>query len=333
MSSLSSTSPLSSRVIRRVASVELHLVDSNTIENESEQEDNSHLTHFSSSYSLVSYWENRYSRCLDQLFDWYVSYEDLKHLGIWERLAIKHEEFIVHSGVGNSEFPLSLHSAGYNKQLALDISSILISHLQHKYQTLEPNLIFRCVDCTSLVDQGIQAESIDWIIDKGTLDALTCTDKDRVKLLIDQYWLSLRPNGKLLLITHGNEELRLPLLRSTQRPWEVKVFRSSYSLSALLIRRLREISASEGIPIKRLSASHLQAAYREARLKKIIANKISAKTIEKQFREEENQVSGETEKEQEEDEENQEARTDRLVRQLVDSSFVHIFLARKLVPG
>ena len=129
------------------------------------------------------------------------------------RLAELRAAPILVVGCGNSTLSEDLFKEGFTDILSNDYSSVIIDRLVHEVYPQHPVLKFQQMDvrCMALPDASRQ-----FIIDKGTLDAVMCVSDDRdaaVRAMLTECHRILVPGGRYLYISHGSPAARLPFLR------------------------------------------------------------------------------------------------------------------------
>lgn len=75
-------------------------------------------------YGDPLYWDDRYLRCKDSMFDWLEDYQALKKL-LHTYLTSKDHKILI-LGCGNANFSEDLYDAGYENIWNIDISTICI---------------------------------------------------------------------------------------------------------------------------------------------------------------------------------------------------------------
>ena len=92
-------------------------------------------------YGEAEYWEKRYAKAGGQAsFDWLESYATLKdYLG---QFMPSQEVKILVLGCGNAEFSEDLYDAGYENQVNIDISEVVIKQMAERNEEKRPNLKF-----------------------------------------------------------------------------------------------------------------------------------------------------------------------------------------------
>ena len=95
----------------------------------------------SPSYGEASYWEERYEKAgMEASFDWLESYATLKdHLAIFMPST---DVKVLILGCGNAHFGEDLYDAGYENQVNIDISEVVIKQMAERNGEKRPNLKF-----------------------------------------------------------------------------------------------------------------------------------------------------------------------------------------------
>ncbi|EFJ42696.1 hypothetical protein VOLCADRAFT_97117 [Volvox carteri f. nagariensis] len=156
-------------------------------------------------YSASAYWDTRYMGPAKN-FDWFFNYPALKAL-LREYLPTGR---VLHVGCGNSNIQEGMAADGFTVT-NVDISPVVIEQMKHKHADIQ-TLDYMVADCRDMPQ--LENGSFQSCIDKGTLDAVLCSQSgqvDAVKYLheIDRL---LQPSGKFLLISLGAPAARLSLL-------------------------------------------------------------------------------------------------------------------------
>lgn len=144
-------------------------------------------------YAKQSYWDRRYAA--EEQYDWFPSrYESILQqlvAQIMEKEASSSAPTgassshshnasptnpsslrIVHLGCGNSNLAIDMATRfGFTNQLNIDYSPVVIANMSQRFPSLE----WKAMDVRSMSD--IPDNSVDVVIDKGTMDALQA-DKD-----------------------------------------------------------------------------------------------------------------------------------------------------------
>ncbi|KAH8674001.1 hypothetical protein BX600DRAFT_433598 [Xylariales sp. PMI_506] len=124
--------------------------------------------------SHPDFWNERYANAEgDQpTHEWFRSYKDLeafleKHL--FHSRTPETRPRILHMGSGDSTIPQDLAAKGYNNQLCIDFSEVVVSLMSKRHEG-EPGIEWKQMDLRQM--DGIESKSIDVAFDKSTLDAM-----------------------------------------------------------------------------------------------------------------------------------------------------------------
>jgi len=209
-------------------------------------------------YEMAAYWDERYQKT-NGVFDWYTDFITLKPL--FEHYCGRNSR-ILNLGCGNSELSESLALGGYTDVSSIDISGKCIDMMvkrcrESKHAEKLKNLKWMQMDASKMTYKD---NAFDFIIEKGTLDALVCNTDTRSTLtkIIAEAHRVLKVGGTLVVITYGNPDARMPFFKDPRCPWRIKVRRVPYSPSALLIRTLRAML--NGKPLRCVTPEMFAAA-------------------------------------------------------------------------
>ena len=76
-------------------------------------------------------------------------------------------------GCGNSKLSESLYDVGYKDITNIDFSPICIEQMQNKYKATYPEMHFLEMDAC---DMTFENSYFDFIIDKGLIDSILCSE-------------------------------------------------------------------------------------------------------------------------------------------------------------
>ena len=164
-------------------------------------------------YGSANYWENRY--CLaspTEYFDWL---EDHRSLLTLLPHSLNHDlsSAILNIGCGNGAIQEHLYELGYTNIINNDISPTLILNMnamnaQKGYHKME----YQVMDVTDM--SAYPAHHFDLVMDKSTLDALTCSDDPylNVAKMLQEVYRVLKPNGVYFIVSYSSPEQRMPHL-------------------------------------------------------------------------------------------------------------------------
>merc|ERR1711976_894372 len=123
---------------------------------------------------------------------------------------------ILMTGIGLSTFGEDMFEDGYHNIIAVDYSEECIKrwHQYHNEKVHNNNsggVVYQVMDITDM-SNDIDDSSIDYIIDKATLDTIYNQGLDKVKIVLNEYARIVKPNGNLILISYGDLEMRQKVL-------------------------------------------------------------------------------------------------------------------------
>jgi ubiquinone/menaquinone biosynthesis C-methylase UbiE len=100
------------------------------------------------SYGSPTYWDTRYAAEPSISFDWYLTYSELApFLSPYVKADSTFEVLV--AGCGNSTLSGALYDAGTRNISNVDISSVVISQLRHRYAAMA-EMDFSVADATSM---------------------------------------------------------------------------------------------------------------------------------------------------------------------------------------
>lgn len=184
-------------------------------------------------YATVSYWNERYTIDTEP-FEWYITPNRL--LGqIKEKIESLNPPFSAFSpmistlivGVGNSTMATDIYQSGFAHIVtAIDWSSCAIE-TQLRRLHAEGGDVAKAVkyiksEAKSLSD--IASNSVDLIIDKGTLDCIFCGDDHQtaVQAALTEWCRVLRPDGLMCIVSHSETSGRLGILAPFESLYDVE---------------------------------------------------------------------------------------------------------------
>ena len=156
-------------------------------------------------YAKREYWDERYNS--EEHFEWLQSFSTLKstylpHLSttLLSLNKSKSEIKILHIGCGNSTLSVSLYEEGFENITNVDYSEVVIHNMREKYEKTHPNMTWITMDCRQM---QFDDNEFDVVIDKATLDAISCGGVESVQQVAAQVHRVLRPAHPFLLITYS----------------------------------------------------------------------------------------------------------------------------------
>lgn len=119
-------------------------------------------------------------------------------------------------GCGNSPVSEHMYQDGFTNLVSIDYSSVVIAKM--KQQT--PFLDFQEMDCQRMT---FKDEEFDFILDKGTLDAILCgTDsKKNGESMIAEVYRVLKTGGVFVVVTYGKADTRMSYLQKIKFSWKI----------------------------------------------------------------------------------------------------------------
>eukprot|EP00933_Yihiella_yeosuensis_P030925 TRINITY_DN24472_c0_g1_i2.p1 TRINITY_DN24472_c0_g1~~TRINITY_DN24472_c0_g1_i2.p1 ORF type:complete len:292 (+),score=69.14 TRINITY_DN24472_c0_g1_i2:37-876(+) len=179
-----------------------------------------------SAFADSDYWEKRYAKTKQETYDWYgttwlgnARLVSLKsYIGPMLPKELKSGTFL-NLGCGNSRLAEELNNDGYQDVLSVDIAHTVIDKMKKKYAGVK-GLRFEQMDATKM---SLEDNSIDAVIEKGTLDALFAGHAEAAEKVPPEVFRVLRPGGKFISISFGKPSQRTALNNSN---WESSEQRS-----------------------------------------------------------------------------------------------------------
>lgn len=153
-----------------------------------------------------------------EAFDWYQSYAGLQEL---LASSVPKDGRVLMAGCGNSRLSEEMAEDGYANIVNVDISGTVIDLMRERTSDV-PQVSFEVMDMCEL---SYEDESIDAVVDKGTLDSLLCGENSdaQVKAMLDEVARTLKAGGVYFVVSYGWPETRLSYLQNEALPWAVDV--------------------------------------------------------------------------------------------------------------
>jgi SAM-dependent methyltransferase len=160
-----------------------------------------------SRFSEEKYWDERYSKSESE-FDWFGTWNDpgteISLKPFVESALPSQVSEVLNLGCGNSRLAEELLNDGFSSVTSIDISQVAIDKMSQRFRHL-PGLTFIKMD---LMAMTFVNSSFDFIVDKGTLDALYTGSRELVKNAMPEIYRVLRPNGLFASMSFGSPENR-----------------------------------------------------------------------------------------------------------------------------
>jgi ubiquinone/menaquinone biosynthesis C-methylase UbiE len=162
-------------------------------------------------FSTQQYWDEKYTE-KETIFDWLEDYTELQpyitsHLTPHQRILIP--------GCGNSSLSENMYQNGFSHLVNIDFSPIVIDQMSRR----SPALSWIVMD---IKDMKFENNHFDAILDKGTIDALTCGGdvESNIFQALSEYTRVLKPGGMAFVISFGQSEDRLEYFNpSREHSW------------------------------------------------------------------------------------------------------------------
>ncbi len=166
-------------------------------------------------------WEIRFE--YEQQYDWYCEYNEgspLRNLIL--QSAPKRDGKVLIVGTGSSTMPMEMYKDGFTDIVATDYVAAIIKKMAEKHPPKDYHnaISWQELDATNISGGGIDAASMDYIIDKGCLDALLVRDgvegsgegqeswmteePEEVTKMVQEIEAALSPTGLYLLTSFGS---------------------------------------------------------------------------------------------------------------------------------
>ena len=155
-------------------------------------------------YGKKVYWDKFYQSS-EQPFEWLKGWAELK--GIIGTL-IKKTDRILNIGCGNACLTEDMYDNGYHNIVNMDISPIVIEQMKVK-NAHRTNMIYEVGDIMAM---KYKTHEFDVIIDKSTLDAITCSSNPQINIARTLFEIQrvLKTCGFCIIISFGAPDIRMP---------------------------------------------------------------------------------------------------------------------------
>ena len=157
-------------------------------------------------YGDKKYWKKYYKNIDNTTFDWLLEYPYVKEIISSLKLS-KNSSKILNVGCGNSEFSENMYDDGYHNIQNIDLSEELINFMKERSQN-RPGMTYEVMD---VFDMAFKNNLFDLIIDKSTLDAISCSYDYFVNIakMLKEIQRVLKIGGYYMVISYEEPDNRL----------------------------------------------------------------------------------------------------------------------------
>lgn len=177
-------------------------------------------------YLENEYWNSRFQD--EQQYDWFKEYSHFKHLFTPQ---IQPSDDILILGCGNSSLTQDLYLDGYKQLTSVDLSPVVIEHMQTKAAAAsQGDITWQVADMLNL---PYADQTFDVVIEKGTMDVLFVDNdnpfdpktevKERVFKMLHETHRVLKSDGIFISVTFAQPHFRKPFLLSKQFSWNISI--------------------------------------------------------------------------------------------------------------
>ena len=148
----------------------------------------------------INYWNHKFKqdKLLNITSDWLLNFENVKAVILH---FFSEDSIILIVGCGNSDFSSKLYDIGYKYQTNIDISDIVINHMQEKNK----NRIYQTWDVGNVLDMTYSDNTFDIIFDKSLFDCMLYLHPNSrditIKKMLNEYIRVLKKNSIYIFIT------------------------------------------------------------------------------------------------------------------------------------
>lgn len=149
----------------------------------------------------IRFWIDRYAANTSPL-EWYLSWSLLEST---LESIIKQCDSCLYVGCGTSQLGVDMLSCGLNKVLNIDISQDVIDAMSRRFVDRRVGW-----EVHNILESRIPSRSFDMVLDKGTLDALMCSDNNEsvAYTMMAEVVRLLKPSGFFVCVSRCPEDMR-----------------------------------------------------------------------------------------------------------------------------
>ncbi|KAH8174771.1 methyltransferase domain-containing protein [Sarocladium implicatum] len=181
------------------------------------------------------FWDERYAAATTEAstptHEWFRTFDELlpflePHL--FEARAPSTDPKIVHLGSGDSTIPQDFAERGYQHQLCLDFSKVVVDLMSSRHADI-PGIEWRLADVCQM--DSVASGSVDVAFDKGTLDAMIHGSPwsppddvvEQTAKYMQEVYRILKDDGVFLYVTYRPQHFITPRLNSPGVDWNIEV--------------------------------------------------------------------------------------------------------------
>jgi len=148
-------------------------------------------------YDDGAYWDKRYGDWASDPYDWLVEFKDME---IFIGKLFNPADEILCPGCGNAPFHPDMYTAGWERQICVDTSQVVIDQSIERMSSSHPDMEFYVKDCTALDDADGKYSSI---LDKSLIDTLRCEagSYDICEKFVGEMHRVLKPGGFMITVS------------------------------------------------------------------------------------------------------------------------------------
>lgn len=166
-------------------------------------------------YGESAYWNERYANAETEHFEWFCDFDQMESKVKAAVPDVGARVLVI--GCGSSRLSGAMYDAGYESVTSIDISDVVIGQMQRIYKD-KPKMQWAVMDARMM---SFEANSFDFIIDKGTMDSLICGAHGEASALKLHHSIHkvLAPSGVYINVTYGEPAERMKHFNRPDFSW------------------------------------------------------------------------------------------------------------------
>jgi len=153
-------------------------------------------------FGSPQYWEEHYASENGEMFDWLGNYALFRD-HVLRATAGNKSSAIVDLGCGTSRLLEELHDEGYTNLVGVDISNVAVDAMRRRNLAARPSIRWLQADALDL-GGALPDASVDIVIDKTTMDAVSCAPgywNQNLARIVAEVFRVLREGGTYLVVS------------------------------------------------------------------------------------------------------------------------------------